>query len=68
MKKNSAISVPDYQLPELKYTDGDKKMISIRMPEKLWNKLQKLADKKGWDRSALVVAVLDKYAQHEDAK
>lgn len=54
------------KLPDRKYSDGPKKMISIRMPEKLWKKVEALAQKKGWAVSDLVTTYLDQLVQDDD--
>ncbi len=41
-------------------------MISIRMPEKLWKKVEALAQKKGWAVSDLVTTYLDQLVQDDD--
>jgi predicted DNA-binding protein len=58
MKENS--------IPERKYVDGSKKMVSWRLPEKLMSKLDSIAKKKGWTTTDLVTTVLDKFVQHDD--
>lgn len=60
MKENS--------IPDRKYVDGPKKMVSWRLPEKLMDKLDKMAKAKGWTTTDLVVTVLDQYLQQEEKK
>lgn len=60
MKENS--------IPERKYVDGPKKMVSWRLPEKLMSKLDAIAKKKGWTTTDLITTVLDKYIQEEEKK
>lgn len=53
-------------IPNRKYTDGPKKMVSMRMPEKLWKKIEHLAQKKGWPVTDLITTVLDQIVQDEE--
>ncbi len=55
-------------IPTLKYIGDDetKKMISLRLPEALLDRLKKVAHEKGWSLTMLIQMVLDQYAQHED--
>lgn len=55
-------------IPERKYVDGTKKMVSWRLPEKLMKKIDGIAKKKGWTTTDLVTTVLDKYIQEEEKK
>lgn len=55
-------------IPERKYVDGPKKMVSWRLPEKLMAKIDDLAKKKGWTTTDLITTVLDRYLQQEDKK
>lgn len=54
-----------YNIPKRDYCNGPKKMISIRLPEKLMNELEKLAEGKGWTTTDLVSTALDQYVQWE---
>jgi metal-responsive CopG/Arc/MetJ family transcriptional regulator len=58
----------NFDLPTLQFSNGKKTMVSIRMPQKLWKKLEANAKSKGWDRSDLVKTILDLYLQQEDFK
>jgi predicted DNA-binding protein len=60
MKENS--------IPERKYVDGPKKMVSWRLPEKLMAKIDNIAKKKGWTTTDLITTVLDRYIQEEEVK
>lgn len=55
-------------IPTLKYVGDDetKKMISLRLPEALLDRLKKISHEKGWSLTMLIQMVLDQYAQHED--
>ena len=55
-----------FNVPNRKYATGDKKMVSMRMPEKLWAKINELSEKKGWPVTDLVTTVLDQYVQQEE--
>lgn len=59
-----------YNVPERKYADpnGTKKMVSMRLPEPLLERLNHWAAAKGWNVTELVVTVLDEYVQFEEAK
>lgn len=58
----------DTQLPERKYVEGPKKMVSWRLPESLMKELDILAKAKGWTTTDLVVTVLDQYLQSQNKK
>ena len=58
----------NFNVPKRKYVDGPKKMVSMRLPEKLFKKLEKLAKDKGWNTTELVTTVLDQYIQIEEKK
>jgi predicted DNA-binding protein len=53
----------DVQLPERKFVEGPKKMVSWRLPESLMKELDTLSKSKGWTTTDLVVTVLDQYLQ-----
>jgi predicted DNA binding CopG/RHH family protein len=55
-------------IPTMKYVGDDeaKKMISLRLPEALLDRLKQVAGEKGWSLTMLIQMVLDQYAQHED--
>ena len=54
-----------YNIPKRLYCDGPKKMISVRLPEKLMKEIDKLADENGWTTTDLISTVLDQYIQWE---
>ena len=55
---------PSYiQLPPRKYCDGGRKMVSMRLPERLWAELEKVAEGDGWSTSDVVLTALDQYLQ-----
>ncbi len=58
----------EYNIPERKYVDGPKKMVSWRLPEKLMEQLDQIAKEKGWNTTELVVTVLDQFIQSEGKK
>ncbi len=58
----------EYNIPERKYVDGPKKMVSWRLPENLMEQLDKLSKDKGWSTTELVVTVLDQFIQQEESK
>lgn len=54
--------------PELtfKYIDKeDRKMISLRLPITLINKIEKIAENKGWTKTEVIQYALDQFAQIE---
>lgn len=57
-------------IPKLKYTGDEevKKMMSLRLPEELVNRLKEIASENGWSLTMLIQMVLDHYAQQEDNK
>lgn len=56
----------EYNIPERKYVDGPKKMVSWRLPEKMMEELDKTAKEKGWSTTDLVVTVLDQFLQSSE--
>ena len=54
-----------YNLPKRKYCDGEKKMVSLRLPEKLWREIEEIAKDKGWTTTDAVSTVLDQFVQWE---
>lgn len=54
-----------YNIPKRKYCVGRKKMISMRLHEKLVEQIEQLADEKGWSVTDLVSTVLDQFVQYE---
>lgn len=54
-----------YNIPKRLYCDGPKKMISIRLPEKLMKEISRIADSNGWTTTDLISTALDQFAQWE---
>lgn len=54
-------------LPKRKYCSGDKKMVSLRLPEELVKKLELIAKDCGWTVTDVVMTSLDDYVQHYEA-
>lgn len=57
-----------YVIPKRVYCDGQKKMVSMRLPVKLWSELEKLAKDKGWNTTELVTTALDQLLQWSKKK
>lgn len=57
--------MPKFSIPDRKYCDGKKKMVSLRVPERLLKELEELGAKKGWTVTDLVLTSLDQYVQWE---
>lgn len=57
-----------FNIPRREYCDGEKKLVSFRLPESLLKELKKNADSKGWPVTDLVMTVLDQYLQWDDRK
>lgn len=55
-----------YNIPGRKYANGEKKMVSMRLPSDLIKVLNEIAEKKQWPLTEIVVTVLDQYAQQEN--
>ena len=55
-----------FNIPDRKYCDGDKKMVSMRLPERLLKELNHLSEEKGWTITDLVCTALDQYVQWEN--
>ena len=53
-------------LPKRKYCNGNKKMVSWRMPEALIRKLEKIAEQNGWTVTDVVATALDGFVQAEE--
>lgn len=54
-----------YNLPKRDYCDGPKKMISIRLPEKLIKEIEKIAEENGWTTTDLISTAVDQFIQWE---
>lgn len=54
-----------FNIPDRKYTQGLRKMISIRLPERLMEELDRIAREKGWTTTDVIQTVLDQYVQWE---
>ena len=54
-----------FNIPDRKYCVGDKKMVSMRLPKRLMDELEKLAKAKGWTVTDLIMTVMDQFIQHE---
>jgi antitoxin component of RelBE/YafQ-DinJ toxin-antitoxin module len=54
-----------FNVPKREYCDGTKKMISMRVPERLMREIERLAKEKGWTTTDLVCTVLDQFIQWE---
>lgn len=54
-----------FDIPDRKYCLGTKKMVSMRLSERLMQELEKLAEKKQWTVTDLVQTALDQYIQWE---
>lgn len=52
-------------LPERKYCNGGKKLVSVRIHQKLVNEIYRIAKEKQWDFSEVVMTALDDFAQSE---
>jgi hypothetical protein len=52
-----------YDLPKRKYCDGPKKMVSIRLPEKLVSEIDRIAESRQWAASDVIATALDEFAQ-----
>ncbi len=54
-----------FNIPDRKYCEGKKKMVSMRLPERLMKELERLSQKKGWSVTDLVQTAMDQYVQSE---
>jgi metal-responsive CopG/Arc/MetJ family transcriptional regulator len=57
-----------FNIPNREYCDGPKKMVSMRLPEKLMREIDRIAESKGWTSTDFVSTVLDQYLQWEAKK
>ncbi len=55
-----------YDIPRRRYCSGDKKMISLRLPEELWSRVDEVAKEYGWTTTDLVTTALDQLIQWRD--
>jgi predicted DNA binding CopG/RHH family protein len=63
------METPKPTVPKMKYSgdeETNRKMMSLRLPEELVDRLKEIASEKGWSLTMLIQMVLDQYAQHED--
>jgi predicted DNA-binding protein len=51
------------ELPKRQYCDGEKKMVSLRLPIKLTQEIEKLASGHGWTATDIITTALDEYIQ-----
>jgi len=54
-----------FNIPDRKYCGGVKKMVSMRLPERLMKELEKLSTEKGWTVTDLVQTALDQFIEWE---
>ena len=57
-----------FSIPERKYCAGSKKMLSVRLPEKLIKQLEDAAAKYGWTTTDLITTALDQFVQWSERK
>jgi len=57
-----------FKIPKRNYCDGKKKMVSMRLPEKLIAEVENLAAEYGWNTTEVVTTVLDQFVSHESLK
>lgn len=53
-------------MPNREFCDGEKEMVSIRLPVKLVKVLKRIAKDSGWNFADIVTTALDQYAQHSE--
>lgn len=51
----------EFDLPKRRYCGGDKKMVSIRLPEQLMDEIRRLAEEYGRDSTDLITTALDQF-------
>ncbi len=54
-----------FNVPKREYSDGPKKMVSMRLPERLMKELDRLSRENGWTTTDLVTTALDQFVQWE---
>jgi predicted transcriptional regulator len=57
-----------FNLPTRLFCDGDKKMVSMRIPARLMKALDALAKEKGWTTTDIICTALDQFVQWEKRK
>jgi len=51
------------EIPKREYCDGPKKMVSMRLPERLMKEVEAISEDTGWTTTDVVSSVLDQYVQ-----
>ena len=54
-----------YDLPKRQFCDGEKKMVSVRLPAKLIDEIERIARGRQWAVSDVIMTALDEFAQWE---
>lgn len=54
--------------PKRKYGEGERKVVSIRLPMSLVKRLEKEMKLKNYSQTELIETILDQYCQLEDSK
>lgn len=54
-----------FNISENKFCGGERKMVSMRLPETLMKEIKRIAERKNRDMTDIVMTVLDQYAQFE---
>jgi metal-responsive CopG/Arc/MetJ family transcriptional regulator len=54
-----------FELPRRRFSDGPKRLFSVRLPEPLLAEIERIAKERQWDLSEVVITALDEFAQWE---
>ena len=54
--------------PKRKYSDGERLVVSVRLPKSLLKRLEKEMKLKNYSQTELIETILDQYFQYEDGK
>lgn len=58
-------TLPTKQELKFEYNKGIRKMLSLRLPKDLIDRIQEIADAKGWTKTDVIQFALDQFAQNE---
>lgn len=61
-------NVPARPRVKRKYQEGNRKTVSVRLPQELMDRLAKECKAKGYTQTEIIEIVLDQYFQYEDKK
>jgi hypothetical protein len=57
-----------FSLSKREFCDGERKMVSVRLPVTLSKEIEKIAGNYGWTSTDIIVTALDQFAQWAKAQ